>query len=236
MPKKVVKDVFRFLGNMRPAAVASPDGNTWNKKVTAAGGSPTVLAVAGAMELAFDATSEVQNLCLYFGDVLPYDIDDLIAMEFVAKLAATSLDASITAVMGLGSARHDTPDSVAANAWFRMQGSNSLLLETDDGTTDLDDKATGLTLSTTYRRFRIDFAEGLVTKGPPSLSVGGKGSVIFSAEDSNGCLRQVGRNTQFDMSAYSSGLQPLFQIQKTAGTATGTLSIKEVSVDYRLAS
>lgn len=234
MPKRVHRQYFHFPGNMRPAAVASPDGCTWNKKVTAAAGSPTVLANAGTLELAFDNTNEVQNLCLYFGDVLTYDIDDLIAMEFLARVTA-SLDSTITAVMGLASARHDTPDSVAANAWFRLQGSNTLLCESDDGTTDLDDKATGLTLSTTFRRFRIDFAEGLVTKGPPSTSVGGKGSVVFSAEDSNGCLRRVAQNTQFDMSAYSSGLQPLFQIQKTAGTVTGTLGIREVMIEHRIA-
>ena len=224
------RKVFDFRGAHAPPAVASRLGE-WCSKAT---GSCTIKSVSGgSMDLALDATSEVQNACLYMGDILPFDIDDLIRFEFVAKLTA-SLHADVSVAMGLTGARNDAIDSIAQNILFRAIGSNAIVLETDDGTTDLDDKPAGLSLAATYRRFAIDFSVGNLTQAPPSLSKGGVADIRFFMSNDRGALVQVGKSVRFDMSAYTSNLQPFFQIQKVSGTATGTLSILEAAAEYRL--
>lgn len=226
---------FDFRGAIAPPVVASRQGE-FCSKITAAAGAPTINAISGGtLDLAMDATSEVQNLCLYQGDILPFTFQDLIRVEIIAKVSA-SLAAAVSAVFGVASARHDTLDSVAAHAWFRLQGSNSVLCETDDGTNDKDDIATGMTLSTTLKRFVIDFATGVQTRQLPSASLGGRGNVFFSVDNGNGNLRRVAESTVFDMSNYTatSGLQCIAQIQKTSGTAVGTLSIESFNVEYKV--
>lgn len=226
------KIIYDFRGALSPPAVASREG-IWCKKITGAA-PPTCASVSGGpMELALTSASQAQIVTFYMGDILPFDIDDLIRVSFLAKIS-DELDASVNAVLGLAGAQNDDPDAVAANAWFKLGGSNSLLCESDDGTTDNDDKATGLTLGASYKRLAIDFSEGIHSQSPPSQSLGGKSNVIFSAGNSNGSLRRVAHNTRFDMSGYSSNLQLFAQIQKASGTAVGTLSILEAEVEYKL--
>jgi len=168
------------------------------------------------------------------GDILPYDIDDLIRVEFLAKISA-SLDASVTAVMGVASARNDDPDAIVDAALFKLAGSNTLVIETDDGTNEVNDgSADGFTLAATYKRLAIDFATGIKSQSAPSLSAGGKADIQFFAGNSNGSLRRIGKNTAHSMAAYAGDLQLIAQIQKTAGTAVGTLSLLEATVEYKL--
>ena len=109
------KIVYDFRGALAPPLVASRQG-VWCKADTSAAGSPTVQSVSGGpMELTLDATNEVQNICLYMGDILPFDIDDLIRVEFLAKLSA-GLAAQIMGMFGVISARNDTLDTIAEAA------------------------------------------------------------------------------------------------------------------------
>ena len=127
------------------------------------------------------------------------------------KLGAAFTSGS-TLTFGVGSARADDADAVAAHASFKMVGADSttaVVCESDDGTTDLDDKATGATLGTTYKRFVIDFT-------------GGKSDVKFYIDGV-----RVASSTTFDMSGYSAGLQPIIQLSKAANT-----NVDSVSVDY----
>lgn len=226
---------FRFFSNETPPVVGSPDSGIWRKADTSAAGSPTVVGNDGAMELALDDTEEVQNLCLYFGDKLPFDIDDLQQVDIWAKLTA-AVDTEVSAAFGVASARNDAIDSIAAHALFRVIGNagdtNPVTVETDDGTNDNDDVATGDVLVATYKRFSIDFASGIKTVSP-GPSVGGKGNVLFSMDDARGNLRPVARTTQFDMSNYASGLQLFAQLQKTSATSEATLSIAGFDVRRR---
>lgn len=235
MGKLIRSHVYHFRGSQAPPLVASRDGGPWCRKVVETTSSAVQVKTVsgGSMDLALSADSEVQSACLYQGDILPFDIDDLIRVSFLVKVSA-SLAAAVTAVFGLATAQNATPDSVATNAWFRLQGSNALLVESDDGTTDNDDVATGITLSTTYRRCVIDFSTGVKTLAPPSASKGGKANVGFYVSDDFGSLRRVAGGTSFDVSAESGNLQLLAQIQKTSGTATGTLSIMEIEVETKL--
>ncbi len=150
-------------------------------------------------------------MCLSFGDKLCFDIDNIQSIEYRVKVVpeGANLDSATSVAFGLASARNDAIDSIANHASFRLIGSNSLVVETDDGTTDLDDKATGQSLSTTYKRFLIDFT-------------GGKSDVKFYV---NGI--RCAASTTFSMAAATGSLQPYVQIQKTADA-----NIDFVHVDY----
>lgn len=231
MNTNVIVDDFRWYGNETYPAVGSPDGQFWRTKDTSSSGSPTLIGAGGFFTLGLDSTNEVQNICLYGGDILPYAIADLIRVDIWCKLTS-SFASACTMSIGLASARHDTPESIAALALFKCVGNNSLVVSTDDGVNDLTDKATGLSLSTTVKRLSMDFATGVQTRlGVTSL--GGKGNVLFSADDDRGLLRPVCRDTIFDMSNYSSGLQLFAQVQKSAATSTGTLSIQRIRVERK---
>jgi len=194
-----------FLGPM--TLTASPtNSDRWDIADTSSAGTPTytVGGINGEATLAFDNTSEVQNVCLFQSDVLNWDIDLLQRIEMRVKTVA-SLDSATSIAWGLASARNDAIDSIAAHASFRVIGSNAVVVETDDGTTDLDDKATGVSLVATYQKFVIDFT-------------GGTEDVKFYI---NGV--RVAASTTFDMSAYTAGLQPYVQLQKTADTNTDSV-------------
>lgn len=226
------KICYDFRGAHLPPLVASRQG-VWCRAITGAA-PPTVQSVSGGpIELALTATNEAQNACLYMGDILPFDIDDLIRVSFLAKLTA-GIAADVMGAIGVASARNNTLDTVAEAAWFRFEGNNNLVCETDDGTINNDDIATGTTLVATYKRLVIEFATGVKTISPPSLSKGGKGEVMFYASDARGLLKRVCQGTSFDMSNYAGNLQLLAQIQKGAGTSTGALSILEAEVEYKL--
>lgn len=210
--------------NRAQALTTTPGFNGWTVKDTSSGGTPTYLVATGdggGMVLTLDNTSEAQIVTMYHNDVLCFDVAMLQYVELIAKVSG--IDSVTTLVMGVGSAQNDTADSVATNAWFRMQGSASttaLVVETDDATNDLDDKATGKTLSSTYKTLRIDFTNGL-------------GDVRFYVDN-----ERVASSTTFDMSDLTSGLnvQPFVQLQKASGTGTPAVTVKKFHIRYREAN
>lgn len=225
---------YDFRGELALAAAASGAGNPFVKADTSAAGSPTVGGLAGGgIRMALASTTEVENLCVYMGDVLPFDIDEIVSAEFIVKTVA-SLDATTSLAFGLGSARNDAVESMTAHASFKCSGSNAVLVSTDDNVNDNNDIATGLTLGATWKRFRMDFASRNTTIEPPSISLGRKSNVEFYGANDNGSLRRVASGTRFDMSNYTSGLQPYFQLQKTATTAVDTFDVLEMSIEVNL--
>lgn len=190
-------------------------GSPWAIADTSAAGTPTYATVSpsatGEVAITLAATNEVENVCLSFGDKLCFDIDNI--QSFRARVKISGITSSATSVAwGLASDRNDAIDSIANHASFRLIGSTTLVVETDDGTTDKDDVATGTTLSTTYKDFYIDFT-------------GGKSNVKFYVDGV-----RVAASTTFDMSAATSSLQPYFQIQKTAATDADAVIIDYVEV------
>lgn len=177
-------------------------------------GTPTLLHVSddvGAVAITLANDNEAQSQGLSHGDVLSFRLDKIQTFEFSAKVSG--VDSVSTLCFGLGSAYNATEDSVATLAWFRIQGSGStsnVLCETDDGTTDKDDIATGTTLSSTYKRFCIDFQNGL-------------GDVRFFIDGA-----RVAATTLFDMSAVAAGtrVQPYFMVDKASGTGVPALTIQ----------
>lgn len=235
MAQQTRKYRFEFRGyNLIPVA-GSNAGTPWVKTDTSSGGSPTVQGLAGGgVRLLMDNTNEIQNLCLSFGDLLAFDIDELISFEAIVKVNAATLDSATQVAWGLTGNRADAIDSIAQAALFRIIGDNNVVCESDDGTNDNDDKSTGLTQGTDWKRYLINFAERITTQEPPSLSLGGKSNVSFYMGNSRGALRRVAESTRFDMSNYAGSLQPFFQIQKTADTNTDALDVLECCVEVKL--
>ena len=200
-----------FIGPSAAFPTSADPATAWLVADTSASGAPTYVRATSNAVLTLASTSEVENVCLYHGDSLAFDIDNIQSIEMRVKLGGAFTTGS-ELVFGVGSARNDTTDSVAANAWFKMVGANSTTLvycESDDGTTDKDDIATGVALSTTCKKFYIDFT-------------GGKANVKFRIDGV-----PVATGTTFDMSGYSVGLQPIIQLQKAANT-----NVDAVTIDY----
>lgn len=210
-----------FLGPM--TLTASPAGNDmWDIADTSAAGTPTytVGGINGEATLSFDSQAEVQNVCLFQSDVLNYDIDLIKYAEFYVKMGQAAIDAASQFAFGLSSARNDAIDSIAEAALFRVIGADSttaVVVESDDGTNNNDDVATGTTLINAYKKFVIDFSNGT-------------DDVRFFIGES-----RVAATTTFDMSNYTAGLQPIFQISKTADANTDSVVIDYVKIVSRRA-
>lgn len=201
-----------FNGAVATFPTSADPATPWLVADTSAAGTPVYTKGTSEATLTLAATSEVENVCLSFGDALDIDIDDIQRVEMRVKISASTFTSGSILAFGLGSARNDTLDNVAANAWFRMEGANSTTLvycESDDGVNDNDDKSSGVTLGTTAKEFVIDFT-------------GGKSNVKFYIDG-----QRVASTTTFDMSNYSAGLQPIVQLQKAANT-----NVNGVVVDY----
>ena len=223
-----------FHGSYTPGTSAGVD--EWLKKDTSAAGAPTMTTGVDGLKSTLAATDEAEVLTFYFGDIKSFDIDDLISAEFILK-ANTTLAANETLVIGMAGSQADDPDAIAQNAWFKIVGAASanttLLCESDDGTTDVDDKATGLSLGiVTHKSLMIDFSEGISSRSPPATSKGKQ--LHFRATDANGVLRRVCDHVAFDMSGYTGGLQPFLQLQKASGTGVPAVSLLGVIIEYRL--
>ena len=214
-------DCFIDNFNRAQAFTTTPGMNGWTIKDTSAAGTPTYLCVTedeGAATLTFDNDDEVEIITLYQNDVLPYDLRHISNVWWVAKVAAIA--AVDTLVLGVGSAQNDASDSVAYNAWFRMEGSvstSAMVVETDDATNNNDDVATGTTLAAVYKRLLIDFSQGLA-------------DVRFYVDGA-----RVASGTTFDMSAAAAGqnVQPFVQLQKSGGTAVGNVTIAQFGITYK---
>lgn len=228
MSKRIITLDYFFHGHMRPPVVGSAESGIWRKLLV---NTALVQAKAGLMELELQNNNEAQSACLYMGDELSFFIDKLVTIDVWASLTA-SFAAANSLFFGMASAQNATLESMTAFAGFKCVGNNNVVVSTDDNVVDLTDKATGMTLGTTIKRFNIDFGSG-INSVVGGLSTGGKSNVIFSMEDDRGNLRRVCETQRFDMSNYSAGFQFLAQCQKTAGTTTGKLSIKQVRISYR---
>lgn len=227
-----------FIGGGTFGTSAS-ENDPWLVTDTSSAGTPTYTRLdhgetagvfqPGVAALAFDSQSEIQNVCLSFGDTLAFDIDNIQGFECRLQLVpgGTLKDAATTLAWGLAGDRNDAIDSIAIAALFRLasgSASNAVVVETDDGTNNNDDVATNMSLVdgaantlAGWHRFKIDFSNGT-------------SDVRFFMTDSNDVMKRVASGTTFDMSNYSAGLQPYFQLQKTADTNTDAVQIDYVKI------
>lgn len=211
------KTTFIDNFNRAQAFTTTPGHNGWTIADTSTAGTPTYLCVTedgGAAALTIAADSEAEIVDLFQNDVLSYDLRKIDQVWYVAKVSG--IDAVTTLVLGVGSARNDTPDTVATSAWFRMEGSDSttaLVTEVDDATTNDDDNATGATLAAVYKKLLIDFTQGL-------------SDVRFFVDgDLVSTLSMSG-------AAAGQNVQPIVQVQKASGTGVPAVQIAQFGIRY----
>ena len=205
--------------------VTSAGLDPWVVTDTSSAGSPTyarvdlgessVTGANGSLNFAFSNTNEVQNLCLSFGNKLAFDINKVRGFECRVKMGQAAVNAATSFACGLTTIRDDDIDTIEYQSLFRVVGADSttaLVCETDDSLSDNDDVATGTTLINTWKRLKILYPAGLT-------------SVQFFVDDI-----PVATGTTFDMTGYDAGLQPFFQIQKTASTNTDSFQLDYVRV------
>lgn len=210
-----------FLGHGElPSSQSDSD---WLVADTSSAGTPTYTkgGINGEATLALASNTEVENVCLYHGDDLNFDIDQLKRVCFRVKMGQSALDSATSVAFGVGSARADSIDAIAEAALFRVIGADdttAVVVESDDGTNDNNDVATGQVLADSYKEFVIDFS-------------GGKSDVKFYMDNGSGDLQRVASSTTFNMSNYSAGLQPIIQIQKTSDSNTDSVVIDYVRIE-----
>lgn len=215
----ITRGVKRFVDNFNRAQsfTTTPGMNGWTIKDTSPSGTPTYLCQTddgGSFKLLLDNTNEAQVVTLYQNDVLIYDVRQLQCMWWVFKVAG--VDAVTTITVGAGSAQNDTADSVATNFWGRIQGSvstSALVVESDDGTNDIDDVATGKTVGSSYRKLLFDFTNGI-------------SDVRYYFDGDRVAANSGTASGRFDMSALTAGLnvQPFIQLQKASGTGIPSIT------------
>ncbi|HSG70826.1 MAG TPA: hypothetical protein VLA12_10450 [Planctomycetaceae bacterium] len=175
-------------------------------------GESTATGASGAAQLAFDSQDESQIITLSFGDLLAFDIDKLDGFMCRVSMGQAAVAATTDFAFGVTGDRNDAIDSIAIASLFRVVGGTSttaVVAESDDGSANNDDKATGTTLINAWKLFYIDFRD--VT------------DVLYYIDGV-----PVATATTFDMSNYDAGLQPFFQLQKTGGAQTDFAQIDYV--------
>jgi len=210
-----IADVIDFIDDFTGAAV--DETSTWSLNDTSSSGTPThaMLADETAVELALDATNE-QQVCGYdFGGKLIFDIDSV--EKFIARFKVSNIVANEQIIIGMGSGWNDDPDAIAASAWFKLDAGMDLLVETDDGTNDNNDKDTTVDLTAdTYIWVMIDFSDTANVK-------------FYTSTDGKIWTPRLATIT-FNMSNYTGGLQPMFAVIKASGTTTPSITVDIVRV------
>lgn len=211
---RVMEDFFPAAGATLPAP--------WGTQDTSSAGSPTLAyvndAANGAFTLTHDAQSEAQNLTLYFADqlVIPATAKPVFECRMKVNFAGAAFSADQRIVIGLAAARNATLDNNAKHAWFRIEGASlNIYKETDDGTTDSDDKDTGIDIvDDTYTTFRIDMSN--------------TSNIGFYVDN----VAATGFTMAAAALASTDLLQPYIEIQRDAGTEAEAVTIDYIMVEW----
>jgi len=216
-PNDVIVFMDDFIGSGYSLS-APPPG--WSAIDTSAAGTPTLAQSAdqhgGAVEAKFAADNESEAIGIDLGDELLFDIDSLLTFE--CRFRAPTLNANDALVIGMGSNHNDDPDSITAGAWIHCDGAQDIGCESDDGTTDLDDKDSGVDLGNdVWCSLLIDFSD--------------KSDVKFYLDATGaGAYARVCSDITFDIDQYSAGLQPMAFITKSGGTHQTNLDVDFIRI------
>jgi hypothetical protein len=203
-----------------PAAGAAVAGYPWVKKIVGVG-PPTIAlsanATGGQMQLALAATSEKEDAALYWGDNLAVDVTKNAVFEVRAALSVPPSAAGVQMVFGLAAAWIDGPDNNVKYLEFGATANNSLLVRSQDGTTQNSIAAlsagAAVALDTNFHVFRIS-AENVtdIAYFYDGNRVNAAGSVTYTATGANAIL------------------QPYLAVYKPSGVGLATLLIDKVDL------
>ena len=198
-----------FLGS--DGLKVATNGALWTAKDT---GDATEAVVAdeanGVVALSLTATEEKQEAGIYWGDQRTLVAGQGLVFEARVKVSTTPTLVA-EAVWGLASDFVETGDAVANNAFFKVDGSTSILCESDNATLDVDDTDSGIVAgTTTWRVYRIDASN--------------VDDVRFFIDGARVCA-----TTTFKVLA-ATLLQPYFYVFKASGAGLGVVKIDYVRV------
>lgn len=188
----------------------------WTAIDTSTSGDTTPLLAAdvanGVARFPLDSTSEAQQSGHSWGNQRSLALDHQIIIEYRAALSVLPTLLS-EAVWGLAGDTNAVFDTIAQGIWFKADGGGAIVVETDDGTTDNNDVATGVTLTAgEYAVFRIDCTDA---------------TDIKFYIDGN----RVASGTTFSANATPTlALQPYAAIGKASGAGLGVLDVDYVRV------
>lgn len=208
---------IRFVEDFLGAAGGGPFDGTiiWNV-VDVGDATEAIVADSanGVFKLHLAATSEAEDAVLYHGDNKTFDVGSGLIFETRIDIGVAP-GTGVCAVFGMAGDHNLAKDSVTEAAWFRLDASLVMKVESDDTTNDNDDVATGITVvAGVYHIYRIDFTD---------LT-----SVKFYIDGV-----RVASGTTFDMSNLTAGeqqMQPYFSLDKASGTALGDMNIDYVKI------
>jgi len=185
----------------------------WTIAATGVGGPATVQKALSVVTLHLEADDETEDGGIY-SNTLTFNIDKGPIFEARIDVAVLpTLDAEVH--IGFQGEAHVADDQVAKNddidkhIFFVLDGSGAYLIYTDDGATDNDAVATGITaVPGTYNVLRIDCTD-------PE-------NVLFYIDG-----EQVAKATTFDLSDGTMMMMPNIMVTKD-----GSAGLCDVKVDY----
>lgn len=195
-------------------------------------GTPGAITVdENAWKLPIAATEEAEAQRISFGGTR-WPIANIKQIAIRAKCSALD-GTTLEAAFGLCSTPNNDPDAIAEGCFFKIKNDDSIVVESDDGTTNVDDAATGIANDAGWKLYVLDLTNGMKL-GDPRFggNVGGRALTLPSISNAAGLLRPVARGTQFDLSGYSGRVQLFAQIVKSSSTDTGSLHIAEMRIDF----
>ena len=232
--KKVSSRCFEFLGANLPPEFA-----------TAVVGDGAVAQSGDGVTLSSAANGTAS---LSFGDVLSLPIDDLFAVEVAVELQAGTAGAAVPTTVefgfGLISNFNANRDLIAEGALIVMQNGGGAYGESADGTNNIDDIASGVTLLaeggvSTKLNLRIEMSGKEVKPfvHPSEYNAakqGGKDNIHLSASDASQgyARRRLAPSQKFTMVEYAGSLQPVVYV-KSAGDPI-SCKVVQMDIDRRI--
>lgn len=173
-------------------------------------------SIGGGVVIATTSINEAMYAGIYHNNYLTVNPGG--GFEFEAKVTGYSSapGANARIVIGLCSTFNATLDNITRSIWFRLEGSNAILIEGDDNTTDTDDQAAanGETMSWDASVENVFYMDGRDRR-----AVG-----MYYNDKKIGTLDVSG------MGGGSQLLQPILLAQKDSGTGVTGLNIEYVRV------
>ena len=205
----------QFIDDFVGDAILADGTHRWNVVDVGAATEAVVEDTAsGVFALSLTAANEAQDTVLYMGDNRNFDAGNGLIFETRVNIATTA-GTGVTQVFGVANDHNLDKDTVACAAWFRLDASLAIDVETDDTTNNNDDVTTGISaVNGTFNIFRID----MTTLTNVKFFIDGV---------------RVATGTTFDMSnmtAAEQQMQPYFSQDKASGTGLGVMQIDYVKI------
>ena len=198
----------------------SADGQTLVTKSVSSTNTNTIALEAdqsgGVYGFELEATDEAKSVALYANDELHFHATEDPVFQFRVQLS-DDITTNEELVIGCASAYNATPDTVANNAWIKLAASMAIVLESDDTSTNSDDKASGVTMvKDTWYEFRVDCTAPTDVKFYYRTTSGGAWTELTDGA------------TTFTVGAAAT-LQPYIMLKKASGTTTPKLLVDYVA-------